>query len=119
MKIHELFEVKSKGKINHQHSSVIPNAQMLPQVDQGYGLYRFGLRMASSPEPANVARNGAIGNTPFFIPYSDADENIIKHACKAGGFGSIKNLTQGKSTEPDDTHRVSPFNSQAHKGKRR
>ena len=119
MKIHELVEAKSKGKINHQHRSVISNAQLLPRVDQGYGLYRFGLRMATSPAPANVSRDGAIGNTPFFIPYSDADANIIKHACEAGGFGSIENLTQRKSSEPDDTHRVSPFNSQAHKGKRR
>lgn len=119
MKISELFEAKRRGKINPEHDSVIPNAKMLPRVDQGYGLYRFGLHMATSPEPPNVPSHGASGTTPFFIPYSDADENIIKHACKAGGFGSIKNLTRGKSAEPDDTHRVSPFNSKAHPRKKR
>lgn len=119
MRADEFIAEAKRGKINPEHNSVIPNAKILPRVDQGYGLYRFGLHMATSPEPPNVPSQGVSGTTPFFIPYSDADENIIKHACKAGGFGSIKNLTQGKSAEPADTHSVSPFNAKAHPKKRK
>jgi hypothetical protein len=119
MKIFELFEAKRRGKIHKDHDRAIPNAKLLPQLDQGYGLYRFGLHMATSPEKPNIPSHGATGTTPFFIPYSDADEQIIKHACKAGGFGSVKNLTHGRSAEPEDTHRTSPVNSQARKGRKK
>lgn len=108
MRADEFVTEAKQAKIHPHHDSAIPNAKMMPRVDQGYGLYRFGLHMATSPEPPNIASHGASGTTPFFIPYTDADEDIIKHACKAGGFGSIRNLTKGKSAEPDDTHRISP-----------
>lgn len=103
-----VIEAAKKGTIDHEHDRAIPNARTLPSVDQGYGLYRFGLHMATSPEPPNIPTTGAIGNSPFFVPYSQGDLDIINQAGKAGGFGSVKHLTHGPSSESDDVYRTSP-----------
>ena len=119
MRADEFITEATKGKMHHHHDSAIPNAQLMPRVDQGYGLYRFGLYMATSPDKPNIPTHGASGTTPFFVPYSAADQQIINSARKLGGFGSVKNLTHGKSAEPDDTHRQSPVNAKAHPRKSR
>ena len=118
MLIKELLEAKTTGKIDPDHNAAIPNARMLPQIDQGYGLYRFGLHMASSPDKANISTNGASGTTPFFVPYTPEEENIINTARKNGGFGPMKKLTRGPSRETDDTHKTSPVHSGANKKKK-
>ena len=114
-----IMEAAKKATIDHEHDSAIPNARMLPRVDQGYGLYRFSMHMATSPDQPNVAAQGAIGTSPFFVPYSAADLEIINHAGRAGGFGSIKHLTHGPSSETDDVHRTSPVKSAGKKTKRK
>jgi hypothetical protein len=115
MRADEFITEATKGKMHHHHDSVIPNAKTLPSIDQGYSLYRFGLHMASGPENANIPTRGPVGPAPFFVPYSAADEQIIDAARRAGGFGSVKNLTHGRSAEPDDTHKTSPVNNKANK----
>lgn len=119
MKISELFEDSKKAKMDAEYDRAIPNARMLPKVDQGYGLYRFSLHMASSPDEAKVSRDGAIGTSPFFVPYTQAELDIINHAGRAGGFGSIKHLTHGPSSETEDVHKTSPMKSVGKKKKRK
>lgn len=118
MLIKELLEAKTTGKMDPDHNAAIPNAQMLTKIDQGYGLYRFGLHMASSPDKPNISTVGPSGSTPFFVPFSPEDENIINVARKNGGFGPMKKLTRGPSRETDDTHKISPVHSGANKKKK-
>jgi hypothetical protein len=119
MLIRELLEGKTTGKLSPDQIAAIPNAKLLPQIDQGYGLYRFGLHMASSPEKAQVATVGASGSTPFFVPFTPEEENIINVARKNGGFGPMKSLTKGPSCETTDTHKVSPIVGQRKNKKRK
>jgi hypothetical protein len=107
-----LYEIAGKKeKVHPNHDSSIPNATLFPKMSQYYDLYRAGIAMASLPgEP--TPSSGPSGDTPFFVPYSQADHDMIN---KLTSFGPKTQLTHGKSKESETTHKVSPFNTNANK----
>lgn len=102
-----ITEVK-KGKISSYQEKAISGAKTFPQIDQGYGLYRFGLAMASSPEDNGSNGVHELNNRPVTLCYSKEEEDIIKKALKKLGLRSTQMTSQG-SQEPSDTQKVSPM----------
>jgi hypothetical protein len=103
-----ITEVK-KGKVHDYQEKAIVGATSFPQIDQGYGLYRFGLAMASSPE--DIDSNGVheLNNRPVTLCYSKAEEDIINKALKKLGLRQGSKLTSQGSDEPKDTNKTSPM----------
>jgi len=102
-----ITEVK-KGKISSYQEKAISGAKVFPQIDQGYGLYRFGLAMASSPEDNGSNGVHELNNRPVTLCYSKAEEDIINKALKKLGLSS-QQMTSNGSQEPGDTQKVSPM----------
>ena len=101
-----ITEIK-KGKIADYQEKAISGAKTFPQIDQGYGLYRFGLAMASSPDDIG---NGVheLNNRPVTLCYSKQEEDIINKALKKLGLSS-QQMTSSGSQEPGDTNKTSPM----------
>lgn len=110
---------KKKSRLHKTHHAAIPNPTNFPNMDSYYELYRMSLAMASAPDEMNVAKESAIANSPFMVPYSDEDARIIELANKLVGYSRLKNLAPGKSSEMPDTNTKSPFNTKANLGKRK
>lgn len=102
-----VIEVK-KGKISSYQEKAISGAKTFPQIDQGYGLYRFGLAMASSPEDNGSNGVHELNNRPVTLCYSKQEEDIINKALKKLGLSS-QQITSNGSQEPGDTNKTSPM----------
>lgn len=101
-------EVK-QGKISSYQEKAMTGAKTFPQIDQGYGLYRFGLAMASSPDDNGSNGVHELNNRPVTLCYSKAEEDIINKALKKLGLPKGKKLTNNGSFEPSDTNKTSPM----------
>ena len=110
---------KKKSRLHRTHHQAIPNPTTFPGMDAYYELYRMSMAMATAPDPMNVAKESAIANSPFMVPYSDEDARIIELANKLVGYSKSKNLAPGKSSEMPDTNTKSPFNTKANRGKKK
>ena len=102
-----ISEVK-QGKLPSYQKNAIAGAKTFPQIDQGYGLYRFGLAMASSPEDNGSNGVHELNNRPVTLCYSKQEEDIINKALKKLGLSS-QQITSNGSKEPDDTNSTSPM----------
>ena len=100
---------KKKGeKVDKAYNSAINDARAMPQVDQSYGLYRFGLLLATAPDKPNIQAQGPAGSSSWFVPYTPHEAEMFERVRKGGNFGGEKRLTSKGSKEPDDTHKASP-----------
>jgi len=102
-----IAEVK-QGRVPDYQEKAISGAKTFPRIDQGYGLYRFGLAMASSPEDNGSNGVHELNNRPVTLCYSKQEEDIINKALKKLGLSS-QQITSNGSQEPGDTQKVSPM----------
>lgn len=105
MKIKEIIE-EGKLRIDSYHS--LPNTRIHPTLDNSspYHSYRFGIALAGSPK-SKTDRDGPIGQKMTTISYTDADDQIVRHAEKEIGAKG-KAITSKKSHEHPDTNTTSP-----------
>lgn len=93
--------------------SAIKGAISMPDISQNkqggspYTQWRFGIAMAGAPDfPTPPA--GATAGDPLLATYTDVDLRIINAAAKSVGAGEVKKLTDNRSAESNDVHKVSP-----------
>lgn len=106
MKITDIL-VEAKSSHTETVQSAIPNGQVWPEMDQFYELYRFSLAMAGAPN-YSVPAEGATGQSPTTVAYSQADQDIINYAAKATGQRGVA-MAPGPSVEVGGTSTLSPF----------
>lgn len=104
MKIRDVI-VEANSGIHKHDAKAISGALKYPQMDNSYGLYRFGVSMAG--QPGNPGPTSTIGEVPVIIPYSKGDEEIIKATEKIHGVKG-KNMTSKGSHESTGTNKSSP-----------
>lgn len=110
MKINEIIlEVKERGKVRKATKNSLSNLHSYPYLDNNahpYVAYRFGVALAASPRDV-TQKQGPIGSEFTTVGYSDADQEIIDHACKEFGLPVRKHSTKG-SVELDSVGTTSP-----------
>jgi len=99
---------KKSGKMHDNFKSSIKGMHTYPGNHTYYDMYRFGVDMAGSPNDHNEYEPASpVANQLVTLSYSDADQKIIDKSKKKMGFTS-KQLTPDNSTEPNETHKLSP-----------
>lgn len=95
----------------------MPDISQVKQAGSPYAQWRFGIAMAGSPDyPTEPA--GAFAGDPLLATYTDVDLEIINKAAQMIGAGEVKKLTDNRSTEVNDTNKVSPVKPFAGYGKK-
>ena len=86
----------------------IPGISINKSNGSAYLNYRFGLAMAGAPDYPTKA-TGAISGDPLLSTYTDAEIEIINKAAEWVGAGKIVKLSDNRSTELNNTNKVSPM----------
>ena len=88
----------------------IPGIRQNKSNGSPYQGYRFGLARATADGKGthHTPAAGAIAGDPLLSVYTDEEYEMIKQAAKDVLAGPIKQLSDMKSRETDDTHTVSP-----------
>lgn len=102
------------NKLSQSQASALKGAVSMPDISQTkqggspYAQWRFGIAMAGAPDyPTEPA--GAFAGDPLLSTYTDVEMKIINAAAKMIGAGEVKQLTDNRSTEQEDTYKVSPI----------
>lgn len=94
--------VKPKGKVAKIHADFdapMPNLSTIPDLPgMYYGMYRFGVHMAGSPENASH-EHGPTANFMVTQAFTDEDADIVNHTAKAMGM-KVRAVTSKGSKEP-------------------
>jgi hypothetical protein len=118
MKVNEIISegvndnqaIKPKGKIAKIHPDAadpIPALSTIPDLPgMYYGMYRFGVHMAGSPDNA-PHEHGPTANFMVTTAYTDAEADIVNHSAKSMGM-KVKAVTGKGSKEPSSTNNASP-----------
>ena len=102
---------QGKGHLSKDHADAMPGAMWFPEMTP-YHHMRSMVIAASLPDEPKISVSSPVADQPFSVPYSDWDAEIIKRAAKLCGF-TPTNLTDRRSKEPDDVHKISPVNHNA------
>lgn len=72
-----------------------------------YLAWRFGVAMAGAPDYPTPPV-GPMAGDPLLSTYTDVELDIINKAAASVGAGRIRKLSDNRSTEMDNTNKVSP-----------
>jgi len=121
MKINEIItegDIGASGKkLHHDQLSALKGAVSMPAISMNksngsaYEQYRFmiatglvdGKGTGEFMEPA-----GAMAGDPLLTCYTDEEFDMIKDAAKMLGVGPVNQLSNQKSLESGEVHKVSP-----------
>jgi hypothetical protein len=81
-----------------------------PKLDRYYELYRLSLDMAELGSPEGIegdSKGYPVKDHAVMVPYTDADEDIIRRAAKKRGYKHLSTKSK-KNKEVDDVHKTSP-----------
>ena len=98
------------------HMDAIKGALSMPDLSinksngSPYIAWRFGIAMAGAPDYPTPP-NGPMAGDPLLSTYTDVELEIINAAAKSVGAGKIKKLSDNRSSEMDNVHKVSPINA--------
>lgn len=110
MKIQEIiFETKEK-KLPKSTRESMPHAKQFQDIDQYYGMYRFGLAMAGQPDKS-TPKSGPAKDNPAVWMYTSAEEDIVNKAAKNQGISGKTIVKKGPSSELKSVNTVSPVAS--------
>lgn len=107
MKIFEIIVEDKKKKLSKTLRNAGPHARQYDDIDQYYGMYRFGIAMAKSPDDPGYAE-GPAKDIPAVWMYTDADEEIVNRAEKNQGIKGRTIVQKGPSKENKSINTVSP-----------
>lgn len=117
MKINEILSEDVPGadpkKLPHDVTAGIKGAITMPDISMNksngssYMQYRFGIALAGAPDfPTDPA--GAFSGDPFASTYTDQEREMIDFALKQVGSAPAQELSDNRSREAEEVHRVSP-----------
>ena len=96
------------GDVHADTKSTMNPALCFTDMDPGYQYYRFMMQAAASPNDIPAA--ASLSATPFAMPYTKEDEEMLYHALKRMGK-KHKHITPTRGKDPDSTHSKSPVAS--------
>lgn len=100
--------ITENGKLKKASREALPHTKNYPEIDSAYGLYRFGIGMASAPDNTDGHETGPIGINPSIVMYSDAEEEIVRKAEKALNIKGKALAKKGPSSEMSHINTTSP-----------
>ena len=81
MKAYEILSERSEKKLSKNAKYSAPHAKQYQDIDQYYGMYRFGVAMAAAPD-GETPKEGPAKDVPAVWMYSKGEEDIVKKAQK-------------------------------------
>ena len=112
MKASEFVNEAKVGTLEPTQQSVMNRANKFKDSDNGtnHSFYRVGLAAACS-DGKNMSHEtnpeSWIGTNNLALPYTQQEHDMMKHAMKSIGIKD-ESTVHKKSSEPGDTHRISP-----------
>ena len=107
MKIIEIIVEDTSKKLPKSTREAIPHAKQFVDIDQYYGMYRFGVAMAAAPD-GETPKEGPAKDVPAVWMYSKGEEDIVKKAQKNQGIKGKTLVSSGPSEEVPSTNVTSP-----------
>lgn len=107
MRLRELLNEKHDKKLGKNIRQSHPHAKQYDDIDQYYGLYRFGIAMAGAPDES-INKAGPAKDIPAVWLYSKGEEEIVNKAEKNQGIKGKNVVQKGKSDELKGINTVSP-----------
>jgi hypothetical protein len=111
MRARDFVTENKKKKMHHGiHNPQFSGVHLLPDVDQGYELYRLAMDMATAgKENPDWPDKEAFPSSDksVIVAYSEGDHEIVSQVLKRRGI-KHKDTSEGNSREFYDTHAVSP-----------
>lgn len=107
MKIYEIISEAKEKKLSKSMRASAPHAKQYNGIDQYYGMYRFGIAMAGSPDK-KTPQEGPAKDVPAVWMYSKGDEDIVNKAESNQGISGKTIVKQGPSEELDFINKTSP-----------
>lgn len=103
MKIFEILTEKTEKKLGKNIKQSGIHAKQFKEIDQYYGMYRFGIAMAGAPNKS-IAKAGPAKDIPTVYMYSKGEEDIVKKAQKNQGIKGKTIIAKGPSQELKTTN---------------
>jgi hypothetical protein len=110
MKVYEIISEAKEKKISKAMRASAPHAKQYDTIDQYYGMYRFGIAMAGSPDK-KTPTEGPAKDVPAVWMYSKGDEEIVNKAESNQGISGKTIVKRGPSEELKSVNKVSPVPS--------
>ncbi len=107
MKAYEILNEKAEKKLSKNARRSAPHAKQFKDIDQYYGMYRFGVAMAGAPDD-DAPKAGPAKDVPAVWMYSQGDEDIVNKAAKNQGISGTTIVSKGPSQELKSTNTTSP-----------
>lgn len=107
MKAYEILSERSEKKLSKNARYSAPHAKQYQDIDQYYGMYRFGVAMAAAPD-GETPKEGPAKDVPAVWMYSKGEEDIVKKAQKNQGIKGKTLVSSGPSEEVPSTYVTSP-----------
>lgn len=107
MKIREILTEKASKKLGKNIKKSGPHAKQYDNIDQYYGMYRFGIAMAGAPDES-INKAGPAKDVPSVWLYTKGEEDIVNKAEKNQGIKGKNIVAKGKSEELKHTNTHSP-----------
>ncbi len=101
------FIVEVEKKLSKTLRNAGPYAKQYDDIDQYYGMYRFGIAMAKSPDDPGYSE-GPAKDIPAVWMYSSGEEEIVNRAEKNQGIKGRVIIQKGPSEENKSINTVSP-----------
>jgi len=113
MKIFEIINEAKEKKLSKSMKASAPHAKQYNTIDQYYGMYRFGVAMAGSPDKP-TPQEGPAKDVPAVWMYSKGEEEIVNRAAKNKGISGKTIVAKGPSEELKSTNTTSPVAKPKH-----
>jgi hypothetical protein len=107
MKISEIIVEAREKKLPKSSREAAPHAKQFTDIDQYYGMYRFGIAMAAQPDHDSPVE-GPAKDVPTVWMYTDAEEEIVNKAAKNQGISGKTIVARGPSKELNTINKTSP-----------
>jgi hypothetical protein len=107
MKIFDIISEGKEKKLSKSTRESMPHAKQFTDIDQYYGMYRFGIAMAGEPEKSSP-KEGPAKDVPTVWMYTDAEEDIVNKAAKNQGISGKTIVKKGPSSELKSVNTTSP-----------
>jgi hypothetical protein len=107
MKVFEIIVEAKEKQLSKSLKNAAPHARQYDDIDQYYGMYRFGIAMAKSPDDPGYSE-GPAKDIPAVWMYTSADEEIVNRAEKNQGIKGKTIVQKGPSQENNTVNTVSP-----------
>ena len=93
------------GDVHDDNKASMNPAMCFVDMDPGYEYYRFMMQAAASPN--DIPIGASLSSSPFSMPYTKEDEEMLHHALKRMGK-KHRHITPSKGADPATNNTKSP-----------